>query len=351
MGFLDKKEQVINFELTSYGRHLLSLGKLKPEYYAFFDDDVMYNNESESQGTTKGRILNETPYCDAQSTLIGIENKLFSSEQYGDSADERYPQTYEKINSLNYSLGTSDSLSHDKTPYWKVTNLQGETSKASKIFTTTQQFTNPGGANYNANARLSGSLPFKNIPQIEMNLDYEISIGNIYLEYEEYEDPASPNLPLTEIMSDGSYLSINEEQILMHFLEENSFTHKDSFEVEVYLYDHTDNNKLIPLKLIKRHTSENKIKNDLLVDGTEELDAFGLNELGLGPIGPDMVEYYFDLRTDKQIPEEDICDGILNLKRKEIFLDLDYDCLEREEARDANIYVTGITEDDIEDCE
>ena len=66
MSFFNKKEEVISIELTPYGRHLLSLGKLKPSHYAFFDDDVIYNIQAaggtESSAQIKGRILSETPY-------------------------------------------------------------------------------------------------------------------------------------------------------------------------------------------------------------------------------------------------------------------------------------------------
>ena len=41
--FLNKKEQVIDFQLTPYGRQRLSVGSLKPTYYAFFDDDILYD--------------------------------------------------------------------------------------------------------------------------------------------------------------------------------------------------------------------------------------------------------------------------------------------------------------------
>jgi hypothetical protein len=53
MSFFDSKQETINIELTSYGKLLLSKGKFKPVYYAFFDDDVVYDssyiNLSESQ--------------------------------------------------------------------------------------------------------------------------------------------------------------------------------------------------------------------------------------------------------------------------------------------------------------
>lgn len=48
--FLDKKEQVFDVKLTTYGRYLLSVGGLKPAYYAFFDDNVIYDSRYISIG-------------------------------------------------------------------------------------------------------------------------------------------------------------------------------------------------------------------------------------------------------------------------------------------------------------
>ena len=35
MEFFDQKEEVIDVQLTQFGKHLLSKGRFKPEYYAF----------------------------------------------------------------------------------------------------------------------------------------------------------------------------------------------------------------------------------------------------------------------------------------------------------------------------
>ncbi len=43
MTFFNKKEETIGIELTPYGRSLLAKGKLMPAYYAFFDDDILYD--------------------------------------------------------------------------------------------------------------------------------------------------------------------------------------------------------------------------------------------------------------------------------------------------------------------
>ena len=42
MDFFDKKEDVLDFQLTEYGKYLLQNGVLEPAYYAFFDDDILF---------------------------------------------------------------------------------------------------------------------------------------------------------------------------------------------------------------------------------------------------------------------------------------------------------------------
>ena len=59
MEFFNKKEDVIDLQLTQYGRHLMSKGKFKPVYYSFYDDNVLYNSRRadvyEAQNDSEGR--------------------------------------------------------------------------------------------------------------------------------------------------------------------------------------------------------------------------------------------------------------------------------------------------------
>jgi hypothetical protein len=43
MTFFNNKTDVMNIDLTPYGRYLLSIGKLKPKFYDFVDDDILYD--------------------------------------------------------------------------------------------------------------------------------------------------------------------------------------------------------------------------------------------------------------------------------------------------------------------
>ena len=71
MTFFDPKEEVLNIELTQHGKRLLSQGKLKPSYYLFFDDDILYDINyagitTEGQNSIEGRIQEDTPRIKTQ---------------------------------------------------------------------------------------------------------------------------------------------------------------------------------------------------------------------------------------------------------------------------------------------
>jgi len=78
--FLNKKEQVFDLKLTSYGNYLLSQGNFKPTYYAFYDDNVVYDIQhaagkdgtgtlvtppKELQNDIQRRIKDETAYIES----------------------------------------------------------------------------------------------------------------------------------------------------------------------------------------------------------------------------------------------------------------------------------------------
>jgi len=43
MEFFNKKEEVLEVVLTNYGRDKLAAGQFNPTFYAFFDDDILYD--------------------------------------------------------------------------------------------------------------------------------------------------------------------------------------------------------------------------------------------------------------------------------------------------------------------
>ena len=92
MEFFDRKEEVLDIQLTQYGKYLLSVGKLKPVYYAFFDSDVDYDTQyqglppapenaastagpSENQKDTEDRIK-ETPRIKVIHSVDGVDKSV-----------------------------------------------------------------------------------------------------------------------------------------------------------------------------------------------------------------------------------------------------------------------------------
>ena len=86
MRFLDPKEEVYKVKITPWGKYLLSQGKFDPTYYAFFDDDIIYDSSFlenagdslEEQNKIQERILDETPRFEGQTSFEGSETTIFT---------------------------------------------------------------------------------------------------------------------------------------------------------------------------------------------------------------------------------------------------------------------------------
>ena len=80
MEFFNKKEEVIDLQLTQYGKYLLSLGKFKPFYYAFYDDGIIYDaqyaGDGEAQNEAEPRIQENTPNLKALYNFHSIEDEM-----------------------------------------------------------------------------------------------------------------------------------------------------------------------------------------------------------------------------------------------------------------------------------
>ena len=80
--FINKKEQVYDLQLTSYAKYLLSIGRFKPSYYAFFDDNVLYDKKyaftgsNEAQNDVDTRIKEETQYLESLVLFRDVEETL-----------------------------------------------------------------------------------------------------------------------------------------------------------------------------------------------------------------------------------------------------------------------------------
>ncbi len=314
MTFFNKKEDVLKIELTPHGRKMLSMGKLKPMYYTFLDDDILYDGAqggvSENNSQSKDRILSETPYMKPQTNYKGVDTSLRNEDN-----------KVEQVTYLQQIIG-SNNTAETRAAGWNVTTLLGEIESSSKALT-------------------GSSIASQPIPQLEFEVNYTMSVGNqSTLETGASNLLFSRQLP-TSIKPDGSFVRIEEEQILLNLFEKNGFFHKDSYEVEVYLYE-ADEIEID--KKLKFHTQDMQIQNGMLTEQGDEMLT-----RSNAVVTKDNVEYYLDINTDKEVPEEDICSGLRRLKAKDIFLELEVECPDRDNL-EVNIYGSRVTHEDLEDC-
>ena len=314
MTFFNKKEDVIKIELTPHGRKMLSQGKLKPSYYTFLDDDILYDvskgGGSENNSQTKDRILSETPYMKPQTNYKGVD----TSKSDDDSKVEQVRYLLQRVGGNNPA--------EQRAAGWNATCLLNEISSSTNVLTSSIEQT-------------------QTIPQLEFEIEYTMSAGNANdIETSNGGLVFNRNLP-TLIKDDGSYVNVEPEQILMNIFERNGFYHKDSYEIEVYLYEQDEIEIDRKLKFFEQ---EQQLKNNMLVQNEDNAAADVEEELTT-----EFVEYYLDISVDREIPEEDICKGLARLKAKDIYLDLEVKCPDRDDI-DVNFYGSRITAQDVEDC-
>ena len=317
MTFFDKKQDVLKIELTPYGRSLLSNGKLMPKYYAFFDDDIVYDisaiGGTEDQDAIKNRILNETPRLRPQRDLTSPEN-LISNFERGESSSRPFSEI--QLNYLTEPLGTSDGTERNASS-WHLTTILGEIDSSESTYD------------------VSGSY-LRQIPQINMTLEYKMQVRNVRDDSPVRGQAISSVAPASDIFDDGTYIEVLDDQIIARIIEENGFTFKEGLEIEAYIFEDTPQGeeKLKPLKMMPKMKS---IVNDMLVDVDDEFV----------PTDENYLEHYITIYYDEAIPDSDLCKGISRLKKEDILLDIEVECPD-EEGIDFDIYRTRVT--DVEKC-
>lgn len=292
MEYFDRKEEVIDLELTPYGKRLLSQGSLKPVYYAFYDDDIVYDTTyggyTESQKGAEDRIKS-TPRIKSQTILDGIEstftklNEVFDESEIDKKLSKlKGPSSKENIYSLPTPIGNG-SLNSGYAPAWDIRSLQSPLTASSEFIT--------------------GSHGMVRIPQIDITVFYDTSIGQISTDEEisDFGDQMPPDpsnavgeaTPVSQLYPDGTFVKLKKDFILLDIKEINGVLDRDNFEIEVY-------------EILDSNTTDHKLKRlKFLKDGMSKLD------LGYSMYDPELerdvnitdkhVEYFFDFRVDDEI--------------------------------------------------
>ena len=378
MSFFNKKEDVLEVELTQFGKQLLSKGDFEPYYYAFYDDDIIYDNQytglTNETGSNQNKIeerIKDVPRTRTQHVYTGIETEIQKNNMLIRSGEiledgkaifvgkqDPNQKQFEVKNDRNFSSYNSlanSSLSSDKIPAWDLTMYKGEIKNATAVLTSSTQ-----------------AVP-KRIPQVDITVDYSISAQTV----EETEagrkqretamsdniEAASRREQLENIRNDftidilefpdGTSLKVAQKQIILKIEEHNVDFRNDNFEIEVFeLTSSIDQNTnkikniMTPMYFPKKMTKQRSYSR------TNNVPAI------VPPPGDtSFVQYFFDLNVDFEIPEADICPVIQDERKTGNIYDDAYECPDLDVLRravntgDRNLedtYKSGV--EDVEEC-
>lgn len=259
--FFNQKEEVINIELTPFGKEQFSKGIFLPAFYAFYDGSVIYDGEyaniTETQNQITNRITNETPKLLPNTKFTSSLGSVYSLM----TANSRDTLVQNVSSSATFvrTLGSSDPNS-EYLPSWSV-----EVLDLSDI-----------GLNSGVLYKMDNTIPQMSAT---LNIDYEETDEGIY------------NL----IKSDSLFLDVQEINTI--------FKTNGNFDIEVYKVNE-DDNRIESLGFVNRDSQD---FNNLSSQADPYVLANTLNgnnnEIvqGFPVLNESYVEFYLDISTDSEI--------------------------------------------------
>tara|TARA_R110000824_G_scaffold333159_3_gene519767 strand:+ start:7683 stop:8687 length:1005 start_codon:yes stop_codon:yes gene_type:complete len=308
--FIDKKEQVFDLKLTTYGHHLLSAGKFKPIYYAFCDDNVIYDSQYagvfERQNEAHNRIKNNTPYLESLVLFQDVED-FVSDESTGEinffSNDVTPIQKIPRKDVYRYGARIGDghiSGEPQKAPAWKVVTLQGNITSSS-------------GRDDQNNV---------DIPQINLDITYKKKIIDSFINVSPTDIRDLDNQTMQFV--DGKTMSLIPENLIFYLEEVNTELLMENFDIEVYeVVTGSDDKGTLTTQLERKYfkTQKPQIVDGLLVfERPVESDQTNVLET------TDYIDYYFDVMTDSQIDQTLACKGSEYFNKESYYINLDFQC-------------------------
>lgn len=293
MTFKNQKEEVIEIELTSYGKHLLSKGKFRPTFYAFFDDDVLYDAEytgtAEEQNYAQTRILEETPRLRVQTTYTGLETEIEKQIEEARTQQKKLKDSFQTTKERHYALSAPlgrSILSSDFAPSWDVT-LHGANFQQQLVVSTTEG---------------KQVLP---IPQMNLeSLDYKVKViseeDNGDTPFGHPQTGTTNGITQEEFFDNGNAIMIKHKDIVIEIDELHTDSLSENYDIEIFLVEDeegTNEEILVPLSFIR--DIEDNIVNGLYVDRDAEVVNIEVDETS--------VENYLNILIDKEIDIDDLC--------------------------------------------
>ena len=335
--FLNKKEQVYELKLTTYGHHLLSVGTFKPVYYGFFDDNVAYDRQYflsasvEPQNDIHPRIKDDTQYLEAVTLFEDAEdfvNKItdsgYTNQQYY-SADVT-PTTNVPRNSIykfDNAIGDAylDGNNSRAAPAWKVVALtgriSGSTAKDTEVST-----------GYDVQ-----------VPQIDLEVNYRTLVKEANYEFD--PEDLRDIIDRTPRFADNKIIVLESQDALIYADELNTQLLTENFDIEIFEVE--DAATVMTVNKLHRKYFQKKIPQ--IINGF--MQSAMPEENPKEDLTTDSVEYYFDVLVDDEINQRQACKGAEVFNKESYYVDLDFDCDQEEQASSYYDIYGSVTEPEI----
>tara|TARA_R100000231_G_scaffold116565_1_gene86871 strand:- start:34 stop:1029 length:996 start_codon:yes stop_codon:yes gene_type:complete len=309
--FINKKERVFDIELTSYGKYLLSVGKFKPSYYAFYDDNIIYDKQyahstaTENQNDIDNRVK-DTQYIESLVLFRDVEETLNN----GEGASDWYSQT---VITSRQQTPTKDVFKMDapigdatiegntnKSPAWKIVGLQGKIDSVTETDATNNSI----------------------VPQINITAMYNKKV--VESDVSLLSNAIVNNVIRTATFEDGKQIILDLNDPMYYVEETNTPIFVNNFDIEIFEVLTSSNDGAYEQLSRKNFKSKPKqiVNGFMVADRIEETQK---------EITTNDVEYYFDVLVDQDIDQKIACKAAIYFNKKSYYVDLDFECEKEEE--------------------
>lgn len=301
MTFFNKKEEVLDVQLTQLGKYLLSKGKLKPKFYAFSDDEILYDTSYVGSGKqevareTSDRIQKDTQRLKTLYEHDGVETRIKAlnghkvekprghgwqarikgrteempfDQAYGNDTIEEEKMGSDDRNLVRNLIGNS-TIGVREVPSWDVESFfDGEIQSVI----------------------ISSSSPNVGIKRPMLNFEVDYSVNGIEISQaedqenitaEEYRDQLG--LEKTVTFLDNFKASVDSDAIVFSIVENNVDYDLSNFEFEFYEVEKVETNE-------KANSAQ-----------TEQLRKLYFADNALEARKDRYIDHYFEVETDASV--------------------------------------------------
>ena len=246
---------MLDIQLTQYGKYLLAKGKLKPKYYTFSDDEILYDidyvnsdDRTELKKTTSERIQKETQRLKISHVHEGVETRVLKLnghqiKDFGSGWQARKVGRTEELPVGDlYGVDYLDESNMGDDERKLVRNILGHSTLGQQRAPTWEIESLKEGRIKDVNVSSSTTNIFFKRPEVNMEVDYKLTAKKFgatdddTISMSQYMQQSG--LEEDIYFTDNMVVSVDDDEIILSVVENNVDYEKENFEMELYEVDH-----------------------------------------------------------------------------------------------------------------